>query len=283
MDFDFRSPRRYHGNHSNSWVKTATFALAALLLVGTEPAVAQSAEEMDALKAEIQALRAGQAAIQKDLAAIKEILVRATRGQSQARAQTKFEPLDLGIAGAATLGAAIAPVTLVEFTDYQCPYCRRYNLQTKPQLIKDYVEAGKLRYVLREFPIESIHPRAFKAAEAALCAGDQDRYWDMNALFFRNQKRLRPEDLVRHAETLGLDMAGFRDCLDGGKYTQRVRDDLRDGTAAGVRGTPSFFLGLTDPDDPSKIKATKFLRGAQPYLVFKQAIDALIAQAAKGS
>ena len=137
--------------------------------------------------------------------------------------------------------------------------------------------------MLREFPIESIHPRAFKAAEAALCAGDQDRYWDMSALFFRNQKRLRPEDLVRHAETLGLDRAGFRDCLDGGMYTQRVRDDLRDGTAAGVRGTPSFFLGLTDPDDPSKIKATKFLRGAQPYPAFKQAIDALIAQGAKGS
>jgi protein-disulfide isomerase len=264
------------------WLAATCLALAALWLVTAGPAAAQSAVEVEALKSEIQALRQGQAAIQKELTEIKRLLRQRPRART-ARRDPPFEPTDLSVAGAPALGAAMAPVTLVEFTDYQCPYCRRYNLQTKPQLIKDYVEAGKLRYVLREFPIESIHPRAFKVAEAALCAGDQDRYWDMNALFFRNQKRLRPEDLVRHAETLELDMTGFRDCLDGGKYTQRVRDDLRDGAAAGVRGTPSFFLGLTDPDDPSKIKATKFLRGAQPYPVFKQAIDALIAQAAKGS
>ncbi len=256
--------------------------MATLAISGASDAVAQSGDEIKALKTEIERLQEGQNAIRRDLAVIKHLLKR--RSESRVSAQTpQFKPLDLTIAGSPTLGEENAKVTLIEFTDYQCPYCRRYNLQTKPQLIKDYVEAGKLKYVLREFPIERIHPKAFKAAEAALCAGDQDRYWDMSALFFRNQKRLRPEDLVRHAETLGLDRAGFRDCLDGGKYTQRVRDDLRDGTAAGVRGTPSFFLGLTDPDDPSKIKATKFLRGAQPYPVFKQAIDALIAQGAKGS
>ena len=256
--------------------------IATLVISGAGDAGAQSGDQIKALKTEIERLQEGQNAIRRDLAVIKRLLKR--RSESRVSAQTpQFRSLDLTIAGSPTLGEENAKVTLIEFTDYQCPYCRRYNLQTKPQLMKGYVEAGKLKYVLREFPIERIHPKAFKAAEAALCAGDQGSYWDMNALFFRNQKRLRPEDLVRHAETLGLDMAGFRDCLDGGKYTQRVRDDLRDGTAAGVRGTPSFFLGLTDPDDPSKIKATKFLRGAQPYLVFKQAIDALIAQAAKGS
>ncbi len=270
-------------SNAQAWLFGGVLGLAALATSGAVPALAQSGDELGALKAKIQALKADQAAMQKDLTAIKEILVRATRGQSRARAQTKFEPQDLSIAGAATLGAADAPVTLVEFTDYQCPFCRRHNLQTKPQLVKDYVETGKLKYVLREFPIQSIHPKALKAAEAALCAGDQGRYWDMHEAFFADQRKLAPEDLKAHAEALGLDAAGFSECLDGGRYAQRVQKDLADGIKAGVRGTPTFFLGLTDPEDPTKIRATKALRGAQPYAVFKQTIEALLTESAKGS
>ncbi len=266
-----------------AFLVAGVLGLAALAATGTSPTLAQSGDELGALKAEIQALKAGQAAMQKDLTAIKEILVRATRGQSQARVQTKFEPQDLSIAGAATLGAADAPVTLVEFTDYQCPFCRRHFAQTMPQLVKDYVETGKLRYVMREFPIQSIHPKALKAAEAALCAGDQGKYWEIHDVFFADQRKLAPEDLKAHAEGLGLDVASFNECLDGDKYAQRVQKDLADGVKAGVRGTPSFFAGLTDPADPTKIRAIKYLNGAQPYVVFKAAIDALIAQAAKGS
>ncbi len=174
-------------------------------------------------------------------------------------------------------------MTLVEFTDYQCPFCRRHSAQTKPQLVKDYVDTGKLRYVLREFPLAQIHPLATTAAEAALCAGDQGQYWAMNELFFADQRKLAPEDLKAHAEGLGLDVAGFSECLDGGKYAQRIQQDLADGIKAGVRGTPTFFLGLTDPTDATKIRVTKTIRGTQPYALFKQAIDELVAEAAKGS
>ena len=237
---------------TKNWLPAACLALGALVLAAS-PALAQSGDELGALRSEIQALKAGQAAMQKELSAIKEILVRATRGQSQARARTKFEPQDLGIAGAPTLGKADAPVTLVEFTDYQCPFCRRHSAQTKPQIVKDYVETGKLRYVMREFPLAQIHPQALKAAEAALCAGDQGQYFAMNEAFFANQRKLAPEDLKAHAEGLGLVAAGFSECLDGGKYAQRIQKDLADGIKAGVRGTPTFFLGLTDPANPTKI------------------------------
>ena len=270
-------------SNAQTFLVAGVLGLAALAATGAAPALAQSGDELEALKAEIQGLKAGQAAMQKDLTAIKEMLVRATRGQSQARAQTKFEPQDLSIADAAALGAADAPVTLVEFTDYQCPFCRRHSAQTKPQLVKDYVETGKLKYVLREFPLAQIHPQATKAAEAALCAGDQGRYFAMNQAFFADQRKLAPADLKAHAEGLGLDVAGFSECLDGGKYAERVQKDLADGAKAGVRGTPTFFLGLTDPADATKIRATKVLRGAQPYGAFKQAIDELVAEAAKGS
>ena len=249
-------------------------ALAALMLVGAPAALAQSADEIQALKAEIQALKAGQEAIQKQLSDIQKILTRATRG----RAETPFKPLDLTVADSPYLGLPDATVTLVEFTDYQCPFCRRHGARTKPQLVKEYVETGKVKYVVREFPLAQIHPQATKAAEAALCAGDQGKYWDMNNVFFANQRKLKVADLKAHAEGLGLDVARFNECLDGKKYAKRVQSDLQAGIKAGVRGTPSFFLGLTDPADQTKFKATKMLRGAQPYSAFKQAIDQLIAQ-----
>jgi protein-disulfide isomerase len=269
------------------------FVLGALLLAAPAPATAQTDDGAAALKSEIQRLKKGQRAILKKLESIEELLKQrpqflaapetAARAPGPPTVTDEFRPVELIVEGAPTLGHGDATVTLIEFTDYQCPFCRRHFAQTMPQLVKDYVETGKLRYVMREFPIQSIHPKAFKAAEAALCAGDQGRYWDMHEAFFADQRKLAPADLKAHAEALGLDVVGFSACLDGGKYAERVRKDLADGVRAGVRGTPSFFLGLTDPADPTKIKAIKSLHGAQPYPVFKQAIDALIAQAAKGS
>jgi predicted DsbA family dithiol-disulfide isomerase len=98
----------------------------------------------------------------------------------------------------------------------------------------------------------------------------------MHDRIFEDQKRVDPEDLMAHAEALDLDMPDFRECFDGNKYAQKVRDDLQEGARAGVRGTPSFFAGVADPEDPTKIRATKLIRGAQPYEAFKQAIDELL-------
>ncbi len=251
-------------------------ALAALMLLGIRPGLAQSSQETDALRAQIETLKAGQAEIQKDLAEIKKLLLerpRQSRSQRQARS---FTPLDLSVDGAPFKGQADAPVTLVEFTDYQCPFCRRHFNTVLPQLVTEYIETGKIKYVLREFPIVSLHPKAPKASEAALCAGEQGQYWGMHDLMFQNPKQLAVPDLKQGAETLGLDAAAFVDCLDGGSYTETVRTDIAEGAKAGVRGTPSFFLGQTDPANPGKIKATKFIRGAQGYAAFKKAIDELL-------
>ena len=260
----------------------AVFAAAALFLAGAQPGFAQSGGDMEALKAEIQALKAGQALMRKDLAVIKQILLRVTNPQRQAQ-RPAFKPQEMTIAGAATFGAADAPVTLVEFSDYQCPFCRRHHIKTKPQIVKNYVETGKLRYVVREFPLKSIHPKAPKASEAALCAQDQGKYWAMNKAFFANPRALGIDALKTHAKGLGLEMAKFNACLDGSKYAKQVERDLADGMKAGVRGTPTFFFGMTDPADPTRITAIKTLRGALPYGAFKQVIDQLIAQSEKPS
>jgi len=144
-----------------------------------------------------------------------------------------------------------------------------------PQIEQEYIKTGKVKYVVRDFPLESIHKDAFKAAEAAHCAGDQGAYWEMHTRLFANQRALGPKDLPQHAQAQGLDVPMFQRCLESGKYAARIRKDLEDGQRAGVTGTPGFFLGVTGSNDP-KVKILRVLKGAQPYASFKEAIDTLL-------
>jgi protein-disulfide isomerase len=137
------------------------------------------------------------------------------------------------------------------------------------------VRTGKLRYGVRDYPLEAIHPLALKAAEATHCAGEQGKYWEMHDRLFANQRALAAADLVNHARALGLDVAAFEGCVDGGKQTARVRRDLREGSEAGIRGTPVFFLGHVEGD--GRLRVVQVLRGAQPFAAFKAAIDAALA------
>lgn len=275
-----------------------TLLFATVLALGLSHAgsgLAQTSKEASELKREIEALKAGQVAIQRDLAEIKNLLlqreVQNLRDQLQARpgaaatapAQAPApgaaqETLTVvSIDGGAVKGDANAKLTLVEFTDYQCPFCSRHYRDTMPQLIKDYVDTGKVKYVLREFPLESIHPLAFKASEAALCAGDQGKYWEMHSRLFTNQNALAAAQLPGHADAVGLDAGKFKSCLDSGKFAAKVRKDLGDAQKAGATGTPTFFLGRTDPNG-KEVKSVRKMVGAQPYAAFKDAIDTLLAQ-----
>lgn len=145
-----------------------------------------------------------------------------------------------------------------------------------PQIEKDYIKTGKVKYIVRDYPIESIHKQAFKAAEATWCAGEQGKYWEMHGRLFADSKTLDAKGLVDNAKALGLDMAKFQPCLDDGKYAAHIRKDLADANVLGVRGTPAFFLGLTDPNDSKKIRATRQIRGADGYSGFQANIDALL-------
>jgi protein-disulfide isomerase len=170
----------------------------------------------------------------------------------------------------------------VEFTDYQCPFCKRHITRVFPQIKKDYVDTGKVKYVLREFPLKSIHPNAPKASAAALCANDQGKYWEMHDKIFESPRKLAPADLKGHAEALGMDIAAFEGCIKDDTHGKRIAADVQAGSKAGVRGTPSFFFGKTGAADAKKIRATKFLRGAQGYPQFKKVIDGLLASAKTG-
>jgi len=175
------------------------------------------------------------------------------------------------------LGPADAPVTIIEFSDFQCPFCKRFRDQTLDQILSSY--EGKVRFVYRDFPISSIHEWAQKAAEAGECADEQGQFWPYHDLIFANQtalnQQLEAEGLngavgtfKDYAGQLGLDTSAFNDCLDSGKYAQEIQKDYNDGVAAGVTGTPGFFINGQE------------LIGAQPFAAFQQAIDAALQQTA---
>ena len=142
-----------------------------------------------------------------------------------------------------------------------------------PEIEKDYIDIGKMKYVFMDFPLP-MHGQAMKASEGALCAGDQDKFWEMHDRLFANQNALSPEALSKHAEALGLDTTQFKECLDSGKQAARIKAAMAEGQKAGITGTPTFLFGFMEAD--GKVKATKKLSGAVAYANFKATIDEML-------
>lgn len=237
--------------------------------------------ELAAMRAELEALKAGQAEIQKD---IREIVALLEKGAQAPRpGQQGFKPRDLRLGSAPFIGDANATVTVVEFSDYQCPYCKRHATTVMPDLLKQYADSGQAKFVMREFPIENLHPRAVAASQAALCAKDQGHYWQMHDLLFADQRAMGDEQLKAHAATLGLDQSAFDACYDDNQHIARIRDYQKEAAQMGITGTPSFVLGITDPDDPGKVRLTRFIRGAQSLATFQATIDELLEEASDES
>jgi protein-disulfide isomerase len=240
-------------------------AIALLISSASAPKAFAAGDDIQELRKEVEELKAGQRDMQKNLQIVKDILM----GK-----QPPLEDVFVSTAGAPSLGEKNAKVTIVEFSDYQCPFCGRYATQTMPQLLEEYVRTGKVRYIFRNFPLEQLHPLAEKAAEASACAGDQGKYWEAHDRFFKNQQALDAKSIQGYAVALGLDTTAFQQCLDSGKYASLIKADLMEGQKYNVRGTPSFFFGTEIKD--SKLKAVKFLSGAVPFQNFKDVIDNLL-------
>lgn len=159
------------------------------------------------------------------------------------------------------LGDEDAPVTIIEFSDFQCPFCKRFFDQTKPQLEKEYIETGKVKFVYMHFPLSSIHPDAEPAALASECAGEQGKFWEYHDLLFENQRSLSETDLKQYAADLGLNEDQFNNCLDSGKYQDKVDSDFNQGSSNGISGTPGFLIN------------GRPLSGAQPFSAFQNIIE----------
>jgi protein-disulfide isomerase len=154
-----------------------------------------------------------------------------------------------------------APITILEFSDFQCPFCSRFH-QTMLKIMDEYPD--KVKWVYRHFPLDSIHPVARKAAEASECAGDQNKFWEYNDQLFAEQDKISPGFLKELAQEIGLNTEEFNQCLDSGKYASLVEEDLQQGLSIGVRGTPGNFIN------------DQTLGGAVPYEQLKTTIDSLL-------
>jgi protein-disulfide isomerase len=159
------------------------------------------------------------------------------------------------------LGDPNAPVTIIEFGDFQCPFCGKLFRETEKLLRQEYIQTGKVKMVYKDFPLSSIHPYATEAAEAAQCAKDQGKYWLYHDALFERQESLGGIDYVNLAGELGMDAEQFRSCVESRKYKAEVEGDYQEGIAVGVNGTPATFVNGV------------LISGAQPYAVFKSAID----------
>jgi protein-disulfide isomerase len=228
-----------------------------------------SISESDALRKELESIRTSLGEIREELKHIRQLLsTRPSPSEEPPRIEATID-----ISGNRVLGKENAPVTLVEFSDYQCPFCRKFFETTLPALRAEYINTGKVRYVFRDFPLSQIHSQARKAAEAAYCAGEQDKYWEMHDLLFQRPQSLQAGKFEVFVGNLGLNADAFHDCMESNKYATRVQKDYEDGRAAGVQGTPSFIIGKTKSD--GMVQGT-FVSGAHPIAAFRQVIEDLL-------
>jgi protein-disulfide isomerase len=178
-------------------------------------------------------------AILRELRSIRELLQKQQTAKKPRKRPTSAR---VSIGDNHSLGQADAPVTMVEFTDYQCPYCKRFHDNTFPKLREKYIDTGKLRYVSMDLPLQ-FHQQARPAAHAARCAGEQDKFWQMRKSLFDNSRALGKEALVSYAGDLSLDTEAFQACLDDKRHEGGINQNIQIARGAGFTGTPSFVIG----------------------------------------
>ncbi|MFV2055228.1 MAG: DsbA family protein [Thiohalomonadales bacterium] len=216
-----------------------------------------SAEEANAILQELKHIRS-----------VLERIEKKTGNTIRAAAPSKPKVTQISSINRPSLGNKDAPVTIVEVSDYQCPFCKRFVDSTMKDLKKDFIDTGKVRIVFKDLPLP-FHTKAKQAAQAAHCAGDQGKYWPMHDKLFANIKKYDESNFIKHAKALKLNTETFKSCLSSKRHLDAIEKDIADASKAGLTGTPSFVVGKTTKDI---IKGTVII-GAQPISSLKLYIE----------
>jgi protein-disulfide isomerase len=175
------------------------------------------------------------------------------------------------LSGVSMLGKKDAPITIVEYTDYQCPYCQRFHVTSFPEIKRNYIDTGKVRFFSKDLPLD-FHPNAMRAAQAARCAAEQNKFWELRDVMGQNPDKLDMEHIAGFADALKMDSKALRACVDSGKYKDQVQSDVLEGMKVGANGTPTFVVGKTQGNGVEG----ELVLGALPYQVFDEKLKALL-------
>jgi protein-disulfide isomerase len=240
-------------------------AAAAALLAGALPAQAQgiTSEQAAQILEELKAIR-------------KNLETRPVVPQAAAPAPAR--PVDDKVSyafvpGTYTMGKEDAPLVLVEYTDYQCPFCQRFHNDAFAQIKTNYIDTGKIRFITRDFPL-SFHENAMRGAVAARCSAEQGKFWDFRNTLIANASQLQADKIAVYAQNASMDVGKFKACIDSDKYKAAIDKDMAEGQAAGVTGTPAFVLGRIQN---GKIEGVRIV-GAVPYGQFDAKIQEFMKQ-----
>jgi protein-disulfide isomerase len=241
--------------------------IAAFSLLLAAPAFSQNEANYKALKEQVDTLKTDVDNLKKQQDAILQQLMQIQRTLAQQKAASIID-----LKGAPESGSKDTKIAVIEFTDFWCGFCARFAKTTLPDLKKEYVDTGKVRYYVKDFAAQ----RGPKISEAAHCAAEQGKYWQLHDKLFENYGKYSDQELADYVQQAGADPTIFQKCVESDRYAKLVRDSMEQGSAAGVDGTPTFMLGVIDPADPTKLKTVRTVVGAQSLDQFRAAIDAVI-------
>jgi len=250
---------------NKTWRYVVGLAAAAALLGGALPVQAQgmTSEQATQILEELKAIR-------KNLET-RPIAPQAVAPAPQAPVSDKVSYAF--VPGTYTMGKEDAPLVLVEYTDYQCPFCQRFHNDAFAQIKTNYIDTGKIRFVTRDFPL-SFHENAMKGAVAARCSAEQGKFWDFRNTLIVNASQLQADKINDYAKNASMDVAKFKACFESDKYKTAIDKDIAEGTVAGVTGTPAFVLGRVQN---GKIEGIRIV-GAMPYAQFDAKIQDFLKQ-----
>jgi protein-disulfide isomerase len=259
------------------FVELVWLSLLCLVVIFSSACAQNNSQETAQMRKEIDELKEGQRQLLEQINELKG--EQPLKRVSPAKLQVPFD-LSVNPNSPEAKGNKSARVAIIEFSDFQCSYCLSYVTQTLPQLDKEYIKPGKVRYFFRNLPLTDGHPNAFRAAEAAHCAAEQGKFWEAHDRFFANQNALNPNDWPQHEQALGLETEKFNQCLTSGKYDDEINNDIDAAQRVGINGTPAFLVGVISPDN-QHLSVRKVIMGAEPYESFKQTLDELLSSQKK--
>jgi protein-disulfide isomerase len=229
-------------------------------------------EDIVALKEDMKALGEKQTQIVEQLKELKQML------QAMSGPPTAHPPSTIPVRGESFKGDKTARIAIIEYSDFECPFCGKFMHETFPQIDSNYIKTGKVKYFYRDLTLPS-HHHAIPAARAAHCAGEQDKFWELHEDLFANQTALEEKDISARAQALGVNADKFGQCLSSGRYVDDIRKSTQEAAKMGIVGTPTFVIGSIDSD--GVVTVSKTIEGAYPYDLFKSDIDDLLAVSKK--